>query len=105
MMGFLLASQVGSDEIANQSFSYTLFASISDLSTVVAVIAFIERKGYPKRALIAIVVSLLMTIVFGKRGPVGLALGLFRVDWIQNLRFRWKLVVALGLIIVTAISV
>jgi hypothetical protein len=101
---FLLATQVGIDEVAHQSFSYTVFASISDLSTVVAVIAFIERKGYPKRALIAIVVSLLMTVVFGKRGPVGLALALFCVDWIQNRRFRWKLVLALGLVILTTIS-
>jgi oligosaccharide repeat unit polymerase len=101
---FLLATQVGIGEIAHQSVSFTVFATISDLSIVVAVVAFAERKGHPKRALIAIVASLLMTIMSGKTGPVGLVLALLSVDWIQNRRFRWKLVVALGLVMATAIS-
>lgn len=73
-----------------------------ELAQDVAVLCLWEKKGHEKRAVIAIIFAFIVSLPFGqKSAPITLALALICVDWIQNRKMRWKLVMSMVLVMVS----
>lgn len=100
---YLVATQVGVGEVEHQSLLYSIFGTLSEVSGIVAVIAFFGIKQNRGRAILAMVIAFAMGINTGKTGPVGLALAIMFLDWAQHRRIRWKLMVVAGSIMTIAI--
>jgi len=94
------AIESGDDNAFRAAFYLILF------SQSVAVLCLWEKKGHERRATVAIVFALILSIPFGqKAGPFSLVIALICVDWIRNRRMRWKLITVtfLAMLCLTAI--
>src|SRR6266403_2853395 len=74
---FLLLARMSVVEEMGKSVAFIIFGTLIDLSFIIALVAFYEREGHPKRALLAITLSLGMGILLGQKvGPLSLVVGL-----------------------------
>jgi len=90
-------------EEMGKSVAFIIFGTLIDLSFIIALVAFYEREGHPKRALLAITLSLGMGILLGQKvGPLSLVVGLICIDWIKTRRINWKFVTVMLVIFVAA---
>src|ERR1041385_4155653 len=95
---FLLLVRAATQEMMGKSAAFTFFGTISELSRMVAMMAFGERKNPPRRSILAITVALVMCGITGqKSGPLMLIISLICIDWIRTRRLRWKLLVVMAL--------
>ncbi|HKE33453.1 MAG TPA: O-antigen polymerase [Candidatus Angelobacter sp.] len=98
-LSFLLLARMSMVELMGKSLAFTVFGTLSEIALIVALIAFYEREGHSKRALLAIAVSIAMGLLMGqKSGPLSLIVGLLCIDWIKTRRVRWKVLIAMALI-------
>lgn len=94
---FLLLIRAATQEMMGKSAAFTFFGTISELSRIVAMMAFWEREKHPRRSILAITVALIMCGVTGqKSGPLMLVISLICIDWIRTRRLRWKLLMVMG---------
>ncbi len=100
---FLLLARMSVVEEMGKSVAFIIFGTLIDLSFIIALVAFYEREGHPKRALLAITLSLGMGILLGQKvGPLSLVVGLICIDWIKTRRINWKFVTVMLVIFVAA---
>lgn len=93
------------DENLMASFGYSLFSNLVTFSNMIAIIAFYEREGHKKRWWLALTLALgLDVITAGRSGFISLIFSIVCLDWIQTRRLRWKLLIALGLVMFTLAS-
>src|ERR1041385_8004845 len=98
---FLLLVRAATQEMMGKSAAFTFFGTVSELSRIVAMMAFWERDKHPRRSTLAITVALVMCGITGqKSGPLMLVISLVCIDWIKTRRLRWKLLVVMALIMV-----
>jgi oligosaccharide repeat unit polymerase len=98
---FLLLARAATQEMMGKSAAFTFFGTISELSRIVAMMAFWEREKHPKRSVLAITVALVMCGLTGqKSGPLMLIISLICIDWIRTRRLRWKLLMVMAFIMI-----
>jgi oligosaccharide repeat unit polymerase len=98
----LLLIRAATQEMMGKSAAFTFFGTVSELSRIVAMMAFWEREKHPRRSILAITVALIMCGITGqKSGPLMLVISLICIDWIRTRHLRWKLLVVMGLIMVS----
>ncbi|HLJ28101.1 MAG TPA: O-antigen polymerase [Candidatus Angelobacter sp.] len=103
---FLALARVRTMELMGKSPAFTFFATMVEISVIVAMIAFWEKERHPKRAVFAVVLALFMGGIMGQKvGPLTLVVGLLGIDWIKNRRIRWKVALVMVLVMVIAIVV
>jgi oligosaccharide repeat unit polymerase len=100
---FLLAVRLTTQDMMGKSAAFTFFGTVSELSRILAMMCFWEREKFPKRAILAIAISFLVSISTGqKSGPLLLAVSLIGIDWFKTGHVRWKLLAVMALIMLTA---
>ena len=100
---FLLLARMSIIEEMGKNLTFTVFGTLSEIALIVALMAFYERAHHPKRAVLAITMSLGMGILLGQKvGPLSLVVGMICIEWIRTRRINWKFLVVLLLIFVTA---
>jgi oligosaccharide repeat unit polymerase len=100
---FLLAVRLTTQDMMGKSSAFTFFGTVSELSRILAMMCFWEREKFPKRAILAIAISFLVSISTGqKSGPLLLAVSLIGIDWFKTGHVRWKLLAVMALIMLTA---
>ena len=82
-------------------FAASVFLNLSTFSNIIALIAFYERSRSKWRAVTAVFAALCLNVMGGGRtGFTTLILALMGIDWLKNRRIRWKLIIALALLLV-----
>jgi oligosaccharide repeat unit polymerase len=100
---FLLLARMSVIEEMGKNLTFTLFGTLTEIAFIVALMAFYERVHHPKRAVLAITVSLGMGILLGQKiGPLSLVVGMICIEWIRTRRINWKFLVVLLLIFIAA---
>jgi len=100
---FLQLVRLMTQEMMGKSAAFTFFGTVSELSRIVAMMCFWEREKFPKRAMLAIALSFLLSISTGqKSGPFLLACSLVAIDWFKTRRVRWKLLAIMASMMLAA---
>lgn len=100
---FLQMVRLATQEMMGKSAAFTFFGTVSELSRILAMMCLWEREKFPKRAVLAIVVSFLLSISTGQKfSPFLLACSLIAVDWFKTRRVRWKLIAIMASIMLAA---
>jgi len=100
---FLQMARMATQDMMGKSAIFTFFGTVNELSRIVAMMCLWEREKFPKRAVLAIAVSFLLSISTGqKSSPFLLACSLVAVDWFKTRRVRWKLLAIMALIMLAA---
>lgn len=103
---FLLLVRSATQEMMGKSAAFTFFGTVSELSRIVAMMAFWERESYPRRSVLAITLALVMGGITGqKSGPLMLVISLICIDWIRTRHLRWKLLTVMALIMIGVATV
>jgi len=98
---FLLLIRAATQEMMGKSAAFTFFGTVSELSRIVAMMAFWERDKHPRRSILAVIVALIMSGITGqKSGPLMLVVSLICIDWIRTRHLRWKLLLVMGSIMI-----
>jgi oligosaccharide repeat unit polymerase len=92
--------QVLSVEENQAEFEASLFLNLASFSSIVAMVAFYEKPRGKWRAAIAVLSALALNVMGGGRtGFTTLIPALICLDWLRNRRLRWKLAIAMALLL------
>lgn len=73
------------------TLKYVFFINLLTTTTMIAMIAWAEKKGHMKRAPIAVIVSVLYYLLTGGRSSIiQLLLALICIEWMTTKALRWK---------------
>jgi oligosaccharide repeat unit polymerase len=79
---------------------YVFFINLLGLASLVAIVAWLERKGRNKRAFLAAIIAILYFVSTGGRSTViQLLLSLLCIEWLMVRRLRFKTVAAVATLI------
>jgi oligosaccharide repeat unit polymerase len=88
---FLFLARSATEEVLRKGWAVSIFGTLTELSRIVAMMAFYDRDGHPKRAIFTVVLAFVMSAMWGQKyGPLTLAVALFCIDTMQTKRLRWK---------------
>jgi oligosaccharide repeat unit polymerase len=100
-LNLVSAARVATLDESNLGLAHSFFFNMATLSLIVAALAFNEREGHRKRAIVAVALALVMNILTGaKTGGTLLLLALICLSWLRNKRLPWKFIAATAVAIV-----
>jgi oligosaccharide repeat unit polymerase len=102
---FLQAAMASAMEMTGKDTSFRVAGFLVEISSMVAMIAIWESDGHKRRTIIAVLAAFAISIPRGQKATfIILAISLLAVDWLKNRKFRWKISIAVALLLIGMVA-
>jgi oligosaccharide repeat unit polymerase len=100
---FLMAARISLIDIQGTGMVSTLFGATLLSSIVIAMVAFRERQGHGKRALVSVVAATIICVLTATKGaPLWLGVGLLFLHWLKTRRLKLQ-AIAIALLVFSSV--
>jgi oligosaccharide repeat unit polymerase len=101
----LMALRLATVDIEGESIALTIFGTLTQISSIVVLIAYRERVGHKFRMWLAIAVAFVMAVLTGTKGaPLEIVMGLMYINWLNTRKIHWKTIITVCLMFVVVFT-